>query len=50
MLTNETESFTLGDQDSRFFPVEHYDVIVDSGSQRLSSTTRLPSDKDSSSS
>ena len=48
MLTTETVEFTVEDQDSRFFPVEYYDSIVDWGSKLLSSTTRLPSaDKDS---
>lgn len=51
MLTSETVTFTIGDQNSRFFPVDHYDMIVDWGSNILSSTTRLPSaDKHSSSS
>ena len=51
MLTTGRVSFTIKDQDNRFFPVDQYDGIVEWGSKLLSSTTRLPSaDKDSTSS
>ena len=51
MLTTKTVKFTIGDQHSRFFPIDNYSMIVDWGSNILSMTTRLPSaDKDSTSS
>ena len=51
MLTTKTVKFTIGDQDSRLFPEEYYNVIVDWGSKVLSSTARIPSaDSDSASS
>ena len=42
-LTDETETFTIGDKKSRFFPIELYEQIVEHGKYILSSTARLPS-------
>ncbi len=51
MLTNKNDTFTIGDQDSRIFPVFLYDEIVAEGSKIISCTTRLQSaDKDPTSS
>lgn len=42
-LTGKTETFTIGNKESRFFPVDLYKEIVQLGEGRLSSTVRLPS-------